>query len=226
MSLVDGGNLALMPIAGLELALGFFILWRKPRTIISISYSLLIFSIVLWVFANGYGFLVDSHASHLFWWKLSFIGASGVAGFILLFSWIFPFPKKEINIYNYLIVFLPIIGVAVLLMGDWLVSGVDYSSGIPIITVGSWQLIFAAYFIIWLSWGIVNLAKKYKESDGIHRWQLKWILVGLGLPAIFGMLINLILPIFGVQTGYWDWLGTGSSIIWLAITSYIIFKKP
>jgi hypothetical protein len=54
--------------------------------------------------------------------------------------------------------------------------------------------------------------------------QLKWIILGIGLAAVFGTIFDLILP----YLGYWklNWLGPCFTIVVLIVIYYMIFYKP
>lgn len=227
MDIVYWGNFALIPIAILELILGIYILSRRPRSAVSVSFAILCFSVALWVFGNGLGFILE--ISNLKWvlYNMVFLAASMIAGSFLYFSWIFPFKSKIIRLRDYLLVILPVIFFgATLIFTDWFIKGMDYSQRITQYYFGFLYHVFAVYFIFFWVGAFINLIIKYRKSDGIHRWQLKYLLWGVALSSIFGMGYNLIIPwVTGLTVQTYDFIGPGSSIIWLGMVSYIIWKK-
>ncbi|MFA5070530.1 MAG: histidine kinase N-terminal 7TM domain-containing protein [Patescibacteria group bacterium] len=228
MDIIYWGNFILIPIAILELILGLYILSRRPRSAVSVSFAIFCFSVALWVFSNGFGYVLESPDSFkVFWWYLTFPSASLIASVFLYFSWVFPYKSKEIRLREYLAVIIPtVVFSLVIAFSDIFIKGIDFNLNPPPFIFGPFYHVFAIYFLFFWIGALINLIIKYKKSDGIHRWQLKYLLIGVFLSSIFGMGTNLLLPyFFHLKTLSYDFIGPGSSIIWLGMVSYIIWKK-
>lgn len=227
MDIVYWGNFILIPIAVLEFILGLYMILRKPRGAVSVSFAIFCFAVALWVFSNGFGYVYDREVIQWFWWNMTFPAACVIAAAFLYFSWVFPYKSREIKIKEYLLISLPtIIFTVLILFTDTFIKDIDYSTENVRFIFGPLSHFFTAYFLLFWFGSFINLYLKYKKSDGIHRWQLKYLLVGVALSSIFGMLTNLILPYFsGFKVQTYDFIGPGSSIIWLGMVSYIIWKK-
>lgn len=227
MDIVYWGNFILIPIAILELILGIYILSRRPRSAVSVSFAIFCFSVALWVFSNGFGYVATTKMYQWFWWNLTFPAASAIVSVFLFFSWIFPYKSKLIRVKDYLLVITPALFFsALLIFTDWFIKDINYAKSPPQFVFGPFFHVFGVYFLIYWIGAFINLLLKYKKSDGIHRWQLKYLLWGLAFSSVFGMATNLLLPwVMNLITFYYDFIGPASSIIWLGMVSYIIWKK-
>ncbi|MFH1366550.1 MAG: histidine kinase N-terminal 7TM domain-containing protein [Patescibacteria group bacterium] len=227
MDIIYWGNFILIPIAILEFALGLYMIFRKPRSAVSVSFAIFCFSVALWVFSNGFGFIATSKMFQWFWWNLTFPAASAIASVFLFFSWVFPYKSKDIKIRDYILIITPTVFFSItLIFTDWFIKDIDYTKYPPQFVFGFLFHIFAIFFLIFWIGAFINLVLKYRKSDGIHRWQLKYLIWGVAFSSIFGMATNLLLPwVMHLITFSYDFIGPGSSIIWLGMVSYIIWKK-
>lgn len=217
----DIQGIILIIIAIVEFILGLYILIKHQSQKIPIYYSLFIFSVVIWVLSNGIFVLTVSN----FWGDLAFVGAILLVAFFLVFAWVFPYEDKIIGVKRKLFLILPVIFFIVTLYinGIFIKEYSDPFHGGSHDIHGPIYYFFVVYILTCFIWGISVLINKFKKSDGIHRWQLKYFLIGIILSCIFGVTFNLILPLFGVSS--YSSYGPASTIIWLGFTSYIILKK-
>lgn len=221
-------NYVVIAISLMEVLLAIYILTRHPASLVKNVLGLMTLSAALWLFSGGYGALIGDLNGVLFWWKVTFLGATGIAAFFLLFSWAFPFQREKIKGVHYVIVILPIVFFGFLLfLTDSLVKGLDTSGKLPMLTFGISHKLFAAYFIGYWLWAIINLFKKYKASDGLHRWQLKILLWGTVISSVIGITTNLIFALAGIAYKNFDWsiIGYIASAIWLGVVSYVIWGR-
>lgn len=225
MVIVHG--IILLLIAFLELVLGLYILLRNPKNEISRWYSLLVFSIMLWVIGNGGSIFFNNLNIINFINKLAWVGPIILAPTFLFLSWVFPYKTKALTIKNWLIFFIPIIFFLIIL----------FTSFLPIMkstNLDEWRTpnfgpglhLFNAFFIIYWLWAIYNFYKKYKTADGIHHWQLKYLLIGIIISSLYGITLNLILPWINMTVlPIVGAIGAEASIFWLGFTAYVLFKK-
>ena len=214
----------LIGIVILEFVLGFYILFRNPKSDINISYSLFIFSIALWGLFNAVFILINDLNEAFIWGKMTYLMAGLIITNFLYFSWVFPFKRTEFNLPKKLIILLPNVLILIfLLTSKLLVANPIFRHGTNDLTLGPAYNFYVLFFVGYWIWGLINLISKYKTSDGIHRWQLKWLLWGIIVTSIFAMTTNLFLPWFKVTR--FGLVGPESSIVWLGFTSYIIFMK-
>lgn len=220
-------GIILLIIAVLEGFLALYLFLTNPRDQIRRWYSLFVFGIMLWVFGNAGGIFTNDVQVANFINKLSWVGPIFIAPTLLFLSWIFPYKSQLIGLKNWLIFIVPVVFFLILLytpllpimkstnMDEW--RTVNFGPGLHL---------FNSFFIIYWLWAIYNFFKKYQTADGIHRWQLKYLLIGIVISSVFGITLNLILPwlqltVFPVIGA----IGAESTVIWLAFTTYILFKK-
>ncbi|PIY96560.1 MAG: hypothetical protein COY66_03870 [Candidatus Kerfeldbacteria bacterium CG_4_10_14_0_8_um_filter_42_10] len=226
--MVQAHGIILIIIAALELFLGIYILLQNPRDHIRRWYAFLVFMVALWVWSIGFVvftndiFIIDIVT------RLNWVGPIFIASTLLFFSWIFPYPTKRIGIKNWLIFFFPMVIDLFLLY--WDVFPIFKSIKLDpwrTVVFGPGVHVFNALFLFYWIWGTYNFYHKFRAADGIHKWLLKYFLIGIIISSIFGVTSNLILPWFGLYMKYpvLSAIGPELSIIWLGFTGYILFKK-
>ncbi|MFA6271960.1 MAG: histidine kinase N-terminal 7TM domain-containing protein [Patescibacteria group bacterium] len=226
--MVEAHGIILQIIGYIELILSIYIFFQNPRDRIRRWYSLLVFSVSLWVWSIGVGISTDNVVAIDMLTKLNWIGPIMFAPTLLFFSWVFPYASKKISKRNWLIFFLSLIVGLFPLINSYIPIYTSINSD-PWRTVsfGNGVHIFNAWFLVLWVWSIINLYKKFVASDGISRWLLKNVLLGVSVSSVFGVISNMILPWFGfwMDNPYLSAIGPELSIIWLGFTSYVLFKK-
>ena len=221
---MDIPTIILFVICFFELIICFYIFFTNPKSEIRRVYSSFIFSVFLWGISNALMVAVSDLNNAFFWGKLTYLAAGLIAVFLLYFSWIFPYKKSEVTLFKKIILILPPVIISLLLyFTNWIVDKPVFRHGINDLTLGSAYYLYVLFFAGYIIWGLVNLFKKYFNSDGVHRWQLKILLWGLLISATLGMTTNLFLPMFDIT--HYGLYGPISSVAWLGVTSYIVFKK-
>lgn len=145
---------------------------------------------------------------------------------LLLLSFLFPYPTIRLDWLHYTLLYTPvIIFSAFLFFGDSIVSGfISSPNQQGYWTEGSMFWIYGLYLIILFIFSLINLVRKYRRSDGIHRINLRlviWSLLLGGSPAVW---LYLISPLFTGKASY-PLVGTSLTVFWLGITSYILVRK-
>ncbi|MFH1387286.1 MAG: ATP-binding protein [bacterium] len=200
--------------------LGFYVLLRTSRAKSGFYFAFFCFSLSLWAFA-AYMLQHSQNVGEVeFWGKYIFLGPVLIAYYFLNFSFIFPSGEisKKVKLITILptVVFLFIIPTRLILAkGELALSG-------PVAIWGAAYPLFALYFLAYFFWGIFNFYKKYQNSKGQERNQIKYVFAGLFLSFIFGILFNLALPALG--TSRYVNIGPFFTLILVAFTSYAIVK--
>jgi len=211
-------------ICFLELIWGVYFILTNFRSQVRRIYSFFIFSVFLWGMSNALFIVINDLERAIFWGKLTYLAAISIAVFFLYFSWLFPYKNTEVKKIKKFILILPVIIVFILLyFTHSLVKGQVFRFGINDLVLGKAYYLFVVFFAGYMIWGIINLFKKYFISDGIHRWQLKYLLWGVIVSSALGMTFNLILPLFGITR--YGLYGPISSIAWLGATGYIVWRR-
>ena len=223
---MDIKNLILIIIAALNFFIGLVILLRNYKSKVNWSFSLLLFSVVFWSISLAISREAAISPFAIFWSKSAYYSSAFIAFLLLWFSFAFPYKRKNINIITKLFIWTPsLIILAILLKGNLLIKGLEIRDwGYDVQFGHFWYWIYSIYILFFFIWAYYNIWKSYLISSGFNRLQLKFILIGLLLAGVFGIVFDLLLPYFG----NWklNWLGPYFSILVLFSTSYLIFYKP
>ncbi|MFH0952586.1 MAG: histidine kinase N-terminal 7TM domain-containing protein [Patescibacteria group bacterium] len=217
-------GIVLLIIASLEVILGIYIVLRYQRSEINLWYVLFIFSVALWVGTNSYIYLTNPGGASYEFEKISWFAGVLVTATFLMFSFYFPYKSKTISPHYLFLVIIP-----VLFFTPYIFAGKLFLEGIKVtdqgygIEVGPLFYLFPIFFLVYWSWAITNLFKKFKVSDGVHHWQLKYLLIGVIVPVAIITITDIFLP--WLSSSKLGWVGSASSAIWLGFTTYIILKK-
>lgn len=219
---MDFRNFLLFLVFVLDLVFAFVIYSQNRKREINISYALTAIWASLWTL----GIVAFRVSSSYFWqlfWNREFIFTSGlIASSFLHFSLLFPYRERLKNWQRFLI-YLPntILLWAVLVPGVLIENIVIRTWGNESI-LGWGYIYFGIYFaIIWL-WSSLNLLRNYFNSQGIHRVQIIYVLIGVSFAIVFGATFNLIFILLGNYR--FIWLGPYASFIFVVFTTYAIFK--
>jgi len=219
-------GIILLIVGTLELILGISFLVKKRVGEAARWYSLFILSVVVWVLTNAAMALSDSASLLYYFTEMTYAGSMFIAPTFLLFSYTFPAPKKAISTAFTVLLFVPaIINIFIVFLSDLYIKNLEIVNG-SVQETFDWMIyVFSALFVIYWIWGIFNLVGSYKKSDGLYRWQLKYLLIGIAISSIVGIAFDILLPLFGINFSGRNWIGAEFSIVWLGFTSYILFKK-
>lgn len=208
----------------LELFFGFFILIKRQKSEITIYFSLLIFSVAVWVLSNGiYRFFMESYEVMQIMAKLAYVGAILLVIFFLKFTFVFPFRDKRFGAQKTWWLAIPIIFFFPFLFFDRIFVG-PFNIPDGTFIIGPIYYVFAVFMASFFAWSIYVLFDKYKKSDGIHRWQLKYLLIGSIISILLGVTFNLFIRMF-VSSWNINHVGPLLSFFWLGFTSYIVWKR-
>ncbi len=211
-------------VAIIELGLGVYLFLTREKGHIIYAYSLFILGIVMWVGGNGLYRLVETNSAALFWTNMNHLSAGLIAVALVYFSIVYPYQKTILKVHHTLSFIVPLGILAYLLFAtDTLIEKISGKLSNSIQVIGPTYTLFAVWFLIYMGWAFYNLIKKYHESTGMYRPLLRLLLIGLLISFIMGTLFDLFFPWFGGPQYFY--IGTESSIVWLALTTYIIFRK-
>ncbi|MFH0952585.1 MAG: histidine kinase N-terminal 7TM domain-containing protein [Patescibacteria group bacterium] len=215
----------LIAIGLVEVFLGFWLVYRYQRTAVNSWYIAFVFSVGLWVLANaGIYFYVDALETAQLFNELTWLAGVLIAFTFLFFSFYFPISLKPVRRYYYLLIFVPLVlFIYLIFFSKLFITGMIFEGNNQKFFTGSLFFLFPVYFLVYLIWGIINLGRKLKRTDGVHVRQLKLFLTGILISSVFIIVFDMIYPLFGkaVPLG----LGPEFSIVWLGYTTYIILKR-
>lgn len=197
------------------------------KTNISLNRANLMFSILSWALALWILSVLMIHQFKntplmLFWGKMSFVAASIIPLSYLYFSLLFPNRNYSISKTKFALLFLPTLFFVVFSFTPFILREVSYIDwGLKTI-YGPLHPLFSFYLIGYVLLGHFIFLKKYRESKGLERLQIKYFFLGMLLTSVFAVTTNLILPLSG--TSKYSSLGPSFSIIMVGFTTYSILK--
>jgi signal transduction histidine kinase len=185
-------------------------------------FSFLVFSSAIWIFTNLLADLSKSEISALYWSKATLIGPVLIAYFLYIFSEVFPKESQISKFYKWTVSLVTILFL-VLTPTAFNVSKVQLvEGGVPGITPGPVYIPFLIYFACIMFLAFRNVLYKYKDSDAVEKKQIIFVLLGIGMSAILGLVADLILPLLDISN--FVNLGPYFSIIMIIMISYAILK--
>ncbi len=205
-----------------NIVLGLLVYLRNRRGTVNKVFLLFILSVVVWTSSNFFVDRSESYSGALFWTKITFIASYYIASFLYFFSFVFPNRQlKQSRKIFYL--FTPALFLTAATFTDLVIGGVKDISIHPIApTFGPLYYFFVLYFLVYIALTFVNLLKRFRQSIGIQKAQIKYLILGLFIAVIFGVTTNLILPLFNYSS--LSNFGVYSTIFFFIFTTYAIVK--
>lgn len=215
-------GILLLAIALAEFALGLWFIFAYRRQQSTFWYGLFAIGAASYVGSNGLGFLLDNFyiAERLGW-----AGGALLTSFFLPFSFSFPIPRRSAREMIPWVVWPIIIFVFGTIFTDLFIKDqgiISYRAGYQT-SVGPLFWFYLLFFGVYWTWSIANLISRRLESDGIHRWQLNMLLLGVLASLTFSVAFDIVLPLVAVSN--FGYVGSLFSTVWLGFTSYILVKK-
>ena len=103
------------------------------------------------------------------------------------------------------------------------VSDVQMVDGLPRRIPGTLHPLFAVYFVITSVILFYNLFSKWRESRGLERVQLTYLMGASLLSLAGGMVTNLIHPLVAGRSNY-GWLGPYFSLVFIGVTGHAVVR--
>ncbi len=224
MDILDlrGAVLFICAFLNFLLALSLWLRREERKDILYLSITAL-FSGLYAVFCGGvYFFWTPGSFASTLWYRLTWLGVLMVPPFVL-FTYYFTNRIKKIKL-KALFLFLGagLIGYFALTTTLFLES-VHFKyptiSGIA----GPLDFFGRLYIFIGIVIGLVNLLREYFKSAGFKRLQIKYLVAGVVVYALAGMIFTAIIPLLTGESAYYDLLAY-FSLIWMFLTTYAITR--
>lgn len=220
-------DLLLVIIAGLNFLLGLYVYSKNFKSKLRLSFFCLTVAISLWCITLPFSLqnVFDNEIIVLSFARLAYFAAAAIAVTFLFFAYKFPLeiPIKKNIFYPFLSGFA-ILSLILVSWPNFIIQRImSRSWGYEKFYNPLGYVIFSFFFLFYMSVGFYFMIKRYIISDGANRINLKLVLMGFGVGAIFGVIFNLILP-FG---GYWQltWVGPYFSLVMIFYVGRMIFRK-
>lgn len=176
--------------------LGLFVLLRNYKKRLNQAFFLFALSVSFWVFASWQaGVVREGLGPPLIWEKLSFTAGALIAPIFIYFAYIFT-KKRRSFIFRIIILFIIPIFFAIATLTPYIVSKVERVQLGYEATYGFLWYFYTIYFISYLLACFIIIISKYKNSIGILRLRIKYLLIGLLIAASIAVIFNLIIPFF------------------------------
>lgn len=216
--------------------LGIFVYLANRHSSINKSFSLICFSIALWIFTNLMVDLSRTEAQGLLWTRLTLFGVTIAPLFFIYFTTVFPKKTIKINKYQWLFLIILAIIIIFLIPTKFNVESFKFihpeqissTPGLqPIsdveIKFGSLYTFFMIYFLVCVAIGIRLLIKNYRTGSKKERLKIKYLLLGFLITIMIAITTNAILPILGNAS--LSGIGPSSTIFFLVFTIYAIVTR-
>jgi len=224
---MDIKSLFILIIGVLNIFLGLVIYLKHPRHLPNFWFF------IMCLFGGGWGVVKSFQLSvmDIFLQDHIFVNLVYIFGILSAFSYLifcYYFPYK-VKIYlksvSFLIFLIPLVLVVLGILGiikihdNIIIDNILYRD-IRFVDF----LIFAIYFFTYVFFGAGLLYQKYLSADGVHKVQIKYLLVATlgtylttGYVSIFLLLLN---------NFRYDWLGAIFLFFHFAVTGYLVFIRP
>ncbi|MDD5342416.1 MAG: histidine kinase N-terminal 7TM domain-containing protein [Patescibacteria group bacterium] len=219
-------GIILLVIALIVLALGFYIYNRDPKNAVNISFLFTATGVTIWILANSF-IAINTDTESALWYRMAYFAGVLIASSVLYFSWVFPYRLFQTGLWRKVIVLVPAVAFAPLFfLTDSIIIGVQRTSDLTILEYGKLFPLYVAFFALFFLWTLFSLIKKYRRSNGMHRWQLKYVIISILIPFVANMITDMIIPMAGSGRPAWmEFTGAELSVVWLGFTAYVAFKK-
>ena len=215
--MVNGAIILSLPIITLA-TLGVLFLVNKPRDRHNFQFSVIAFSLGIWVASN---YLADYDSSNsLLWTRLAFFSVTIASGTFLLFALSYSRRSSKFKLFSNIVKMITLF-VAILSLTNWVIPEVYYEDNISNVKTGSLYLLFVAFFASAMICAMYTLFRTRHKVKGKERQQIGIILFGVILMTAAGSVTNLIAP-FLTGTNPLATLGSFSTVFFVGATYYAI----
>jgi signal transduction histidine kinase len=162
---------------------------RHPENPIHKLYLGFTLSVLFWLTFN---LLADTSVHEaLLWSRLTYVGSSLIAIFLVYFGMLFPRQEKPVSkAVHILVLGLGSAMIFITLATNLIVAGIKIESWGTDIVPGVLNGIYPLYFLFFAGWAQISLWRRFRRSVGVERSQLLYISLGLLLTLIFGIYTN------------------------------------
>ncbi len=204
-------------IGAANLAVGVYVLLKRPRSSINRSFFIFVVGIVGWIVGLSLLSLTERFlfVSLTFW-----SGELIVLGFVLLAE-VFPdglaLQKKMLWLLG------PWFAIVLLTPSRLFIASVQFNdAGYLEPENGVLFSLWAAIMGFYLLWGFFRLITKYRFLRGLHRVQMGYLLLGAGSFVTAGFIFDVLLPAFRIFR--FNLLGPFFSLIFIGCIAYAIVR--
>jgi hypothetical protein len=216
---MDAVFIALLLVTFANFALAGFVLWHDPHAEVNRVFALTALSTAVWTLTNAVFRATDSLSVALLAAQISYLSAITLGASILHFSWTFPLHRPVPRSWkNALWITAAVIGMIPFVPG-LIIQSVDLSSLRSIATAPG-VYVLAAFMLGSIGWAFGNFLGRHASLRRVAREQSRYVMVGLALATLSGLICNLLLPLSGDYRLVW--LGPAASLFFVAFTVHAV----
>lgn len=211
---MDAQALVLTVAAAGNLLLGIVVFLKNSKSLSNIFFLFLSIFAGLWAFTNAIFRALpqeDAFVAAL----LSYFSASLLATLFVLFNYRFSGGNNKAIVWSVLVVGLLVSFLAA--VPGVVAVGVDASKNI---VTTNYLFLYGLYLVVFFFAGILILLRQLMIPE--KQQQVFFMLIGLTVAVIAGLIFNLIFPLFGTYS--YVYLGPSFTIVYIAFISYAIIK--
>lgn len=204
-------------------ALGLLALKQDYRSKTNRYFFLFTLFLSLWIISNYLSNSLTEHDYVLWSNRLIFTFTSLIIYFLCLFSLNYPRQNNETPKSKLIIIQVPTVIVVLLSITPFIVSDIEIMQAYSEIKFGLGVYLYILHFFTLLLLFAIEIATKYKNSFGIEKEKIRYLLIGIIITAVGATITNLILPILFNIYGLSN-LGPAFSIGLVSFTTLAIVK--
>lgn len=214
-------------VSFVNLALAGVVFMRRPKAEINRVFALTSFSVAVWTLTNGVFQATNSMVVATLSANLSYVSALVVAASLFHFSQVFPHHPNRTRRHMTVLATWSLWLVTALLgilpfIPHFVIQSIELEPARRIVTNSGLYPIFAGVALAVLG-AIRFLLQSLAATAGKERMQTRYVLAGMAVTSIVGLVCNLVLPLLGNYSLVW--LGPASSLVFVASTVYSIVKE-
>jgi hypothetical protein len=220
---MDIKDIILIVLSAFNFIIAGYIYGRNRKSHINLSFSLMYLFAAFWslglaLFTSTSDPIIVKHYVSIY-----YISAMLIAPSFLFFCIVYPFPSFLNNFKNILLIYIPAIIVSImLLIPDIMIKGV-FIDDVNQVELCWGYYIYFIVFVLYILIALNMLVRKYLKSDGVSKYQLKYIISGATIGFTIGIIFDLLFPLFGNYNLIW--IGPYSSIVLMIFVYRLISKK-
>ncbi len=214
--------LGLFLVAATEIGLALVVWARAPHRRVNQWFAAFAITLAAWGTVNAMFRLSSEPALTLIIARTAFATAALIPVTFFGFASVFP-GSASANARPIQFITLTGLFICGVAFSPWIVAEVRRAADGAQPVYGLLHPLFAAYFVVCFSWGLVYLALQLRQAKGFARAQLQYLFLGTALACAGAMTTNLLVPLL-LGTSRFSSYGPYFTLIWVAFTAHSIVR--
>jgi len=203
--------------------MGFIVARNKSQSPVSKLFGLITLFIISWITSSTLSDIVQDGELTLILADLALFGPFLTQALMYVLAHRFPPERKPLGRVAALLLFAPILASIPFAFTPLNIAGISRESWGTNFEPGPLYLVLFAYIVVVFIFSWRELAMKYRMAgDAQTRAQIMFLFMGFTGMFGFGLLMNLILPLFGYARA--STIGPASSLFFVVFATYAIVR--